>query len=57
METQKIGIVSLYRVKTTRRLHYITLDKIMVRNYDIKVGDVLKVDIKERVKRLEAEED
>lgn len=57
METKKIGIVSLYRVKTTGRRHYLTLDKIMVQNYDIKVGDVLKVEIKERVKRLEAEED
>ena len=53
METEKIGVISLYEVKYSGRKHYIKLDRKTVDAYDIKIGDVLKVELKERVKRKE----
>jgi len=46
-ESEKIGIVALFEVKSTGRRHYIKLDKKVTDSYEIKVGDVLKVEILE----------
>lgn len=46
-ETEKIGIVGLFEVKSTGRRHYIRLEKKVTESYDIKIGDVLKVEILE----------
>jgi len=53
-ELEKIGTVGLFEVKRSRRRHYITLDPKTVEAYDIKIGDVLKVEILE-VRRRQQE--
>jgi hypothetical protein len=55
-EIEKVGIVALFQVKTRGRKHYITLDPKAVESYDIKHGDILKVEILE-VRRKPREEE
>jgi len=44
-EPKKIGISGIFQVKTRGRRNYITLDPKVVESYDIKHGDLLKVEI------------
>jgi hypothetical protein len=53
-ETEKIGLVGLFQVKSRGRKHYITLDPKAVDSYEIKHGDILKVEILE-VRRKQPE--
>lgn len=46
----KIGTVEVLRVKRSGRRHYVNLPSDLVIAYAIKVGDVLKVEIKEGIR-------
>jgi hypothetical protein len=55
-EIEKIGTIGLFQVKTRGRRHYITLDPKVVEGYEIKHGDIIKVEILE-VRRKPREEE
>lgn len=55
MRIEKIGVVSLYEVRYSGRKHYIKLDRKTVTAYNIKIGDVLKVELKEKLTSQEEE--
>ena len=46
-EAYRIGTVEVLKVKKTGRRFYLNLDAETVEAYGIKVGDILKVEIKE----------
>jgi hypothetical protein len=42
-EVQKIGLVTLRKVKHTGNVYYVTIDPTTVASYDLATGDELKV--------------
>lgn len=55
LSTEKIGVTQLAEVKTTGRRHYIRLDPKVVLSYDLKIGDLLKVEILEVRRKAKTE--
>jgi len=47
--TQKIGTVETFKVKSSGRRLYMNLDADTVAAYGIEAGDLLKVEIKEKI--------
>ena len=48
--THRIGTVETLKVKSSGRRLYVNLDADLVLAYGIQTGDILKVEIKERIK-------
>jgi len=47
--SEKIGIVDIFRISKSGRTVYLKMDKKVLEAYDLKVGDKVKVEIKEKV--------
>lgn len=52
---EKIGTVELITVRTHAKQLYLPLDRDLVRAFDIKKGDLLRVKIEGRIKEEEGE--
>jgi len=60
MESEKIGLTDLFQIKRSARGCYVTIPKQVIETYELKTGDILKMEIIEvhrKPKEEEAERD